>query len=82
MRKAFDANVPKLKPRLRPAGVATLEPEQPVEAAEAAPGVQAAEPRMASAPAPAPAAASRAVKQAPAVSGDLAERPDVARRAR
>ena len=27
MRKAFDANVPKLKPRLRPAGVATLEPE-------------------------------------------------------
>ena len=84
MRKAFDTNVPKLKPRLRPAGVVTVEPEMEVppvaveeaappavEEAEAAPVVvQAAEPRMAPAPAP----ASRAVKQAPAVPGDLAER--------
>ena len=96
MRKAFDTNVPKLKPRLRSAGVATVEPEMEVppaaaegaappvvEEAEGAPVVdQAAEPRMAPAPAPVPvavaapepAAASRAVKQAPAVSGDLAER--------
>jgi len=82
MRKAFDTNVPKLKPRLRPAGVATIEPEMeaaplaaeeatpPVaEVAEAAPVVvQAAEPR------PSPAPLSRTVKPAPAPSGDLAER--------
>ncbi|MEY2667541.1 MAG: hypothetical protein RJA59_179, partial [Pseudomonadota bacterium] len=37
MRKAFDANVPKLKPRLRPAGVATLDPEPVVEPEAAAP---------------------------------------------
>jgi len=82
MRKAFDTNVPKLKPRLRPAGVATVEPEMEavplaaeeaappvVEEAEAAPVVvEAAGPRAAPAP------VSRTVKSAPAPSGDLAER--------
>jgi chromosome segregation ATPase len=92
MRKAFDTNVPKLKPRLRPAGVATVEPEMeapPVAAGEAAPAaveeVEAAPPVVEEAeaapvvaqarplPAP-PAQVSRAVKPAPAASGDLAER--------
>jgi chromosome segregation ATPase len=74
MRKAFDTNVPKLKPRLRSAGVATVEPE--MEAPPAPVVAQAAESRMVAAPAPAPepAAPSRAVKQVRAVSGDLAER--------
>ena len=46
MRKAFDANVPKLKPRLHPVGIATIDPEglfaesgEP-EAAQVEPAVQ------------------------------------------
>jgi septal ring factor EnvC (AmiA/AmiB activator) len=90
MRKAFDANIPKLKPRLRPNGAPSatlpLDPDaaepaaaEPVEAAAAAPIAApvtvAPAPEVAAAPAPAVAPTPVPVAAAPAVTVPAAPAP-------
>ncbi|MEI7705654.1 MAG: hypothetical protein WCK73_13770, partial [Deltaproteobacteria bacterium] len=80
MRKAFDANVPKLKPRLHPVGIATIDPEglfaesgEP-EAAQVEPAVQVeaaaqdpvVEPAPVERPAPEPTVEPEVARAAPA----------------